>query len=1138
MTPPVCSACGFENPPGMKFCGNCGARLETAAASVQTAPEALGVMMGADLMERFKRAGLEARGQRRSVSILFVDLTGYTHLSEVLGDEDLFDLVQRFIRVLVDCVYRYEGMVDKLTGDGLMALFGAPIAYENNAERALRAALDMQQGVADLSRSLAVLKGHPLTLHSGVNSGSVIVGSVGSDALMNYTAIGDTVNLARRLQEAAQPGETLVSESVRRQVQRIFVFDPLPPVRLKNISTPVTPYRLEGIKALPGSVRGLEGLHAPLVGRETELVRLTSVVSRLGSGRQGSLVLLTGDGGMGKSRLTSELKERIDPEQIRLLEGQSLTYRSSITYWIWQDVLRRLVEASPDLPVQAVVDRLEAYLAVLLPDRLEEMLPPLEVLMGVEPRGPQASRIRYLDAGQVRRLIFVAMRDLLAAEARRKPVFLILEDLHWADEPSLDLLVFLLELLADEALVIYAISRPYEGSAVQRVAEWGNRRFASRFINVRLQALQPDQSNELLQSLLAIPDLPANLREQIIVRAAGSPFYLEEILRMLIEEGLIRQQGGGWRMSPGAEAASIGVPETLQGLILSRFDRLEPAQRRVLQAAAVLGERVRLPVLKEVLADSTDLLSALSNLEAREFLVPEEIDTRVFKHVLVSDAIYATLLQRDRRELHARAGLSIERIYADRLEEQVELLAQHFQRGGLAGRALHYLILSAQKAAGAFAVDQAQKLYTQALDLLPDTEHSPEQALQVHQGLGDALTTAGDYPQALEQYRAALNLEGLSQLERGGLERRKASALERQGAYDEALSHLQAARALLDGTGQAGAGELARVLNDIGWIAFRRGDLDKAEEWLRAALIQAEPAGLVDVIASINNRLGGIFFNRDQVDQARAYVETSLRLREQIGDLMAVARTYNNLGLLSWKEGDLAAASDALTKAYRSQETLGDKEGMIELLSNLALVEMDRGNLNTARTALTQSLKMATEIGHQYQMGMAYLHLCLLNVIEQDWGLTIQNGTQARETFQALGVRDHMVGLYALLGLAQLNRGEPEAARESARLAEEAYLELGGESSGRVDDYARVKALRGELALLDGQLDVAAGCIAESLALVQQVGDQVQRARLLVIAAHIERLRQRESEAAGLTQEARSLFERFGNLTELNKLDG
>ena len=322
-------------------------------------------MTGSDLLERFRQAGLEASGQRRSVTILFVDLSGYTSLSEQLDDEELYSLVQKFIRLLVNDVYKYEGMVDKLTGDGLMALFGAPIAHENNAERAMRSAMDMMADVARLSHELD-LHGHELRIHIGLNAGTVIVGGLGGDGLMNYTAIGDSVNLARRLEETADPGMILVSKNVYQQTYRLFDFEALAPLTLKHISRPISAYRFLGPKANPGMVRGLEGLRAPMIGRQNEFRQVQAMVDRLVHERQGGVMLLVGEGGMGKSRLTREIKAQLDFTQLRLLEGQSLTYRRAIAYWIFQDMLRNFLGLTPESPEEEVRRRLrETVYAVL-----------------------------------------------------------------------------------------------------------------------------------------------------------------------------------------------------------------------------------------------------------------------------------------------------------------------------------------------------------------------------------------------------------------------------------------------------------------------------------------------------------------------------------------------------------------------------------------------------------------------------------------------------------------------------------------------------------------------------------------------------------------------------------------------------
>lgn len=1142
--PTLCQSCGFENPPGMRFCGNCGSRLAPAddtqapgpglsggdlrsvrvqtgslnprQPQIQRSPAAdpivdsamLGVMTGSDLLERFKHAGLEASGQRRNVTVLFVDLTGYSHLSEELSDEVLYELVQRFIRVLADDVYKYEGMVDKLTGDGLMALFGAPIAHENNAERALRSAFDMQADVARLSQEIGELQGHQLRVHIGLNAGSVIVGGVGNDAMMNYTAIGDSVNLARRLEETAESGTIVVSESVYRQTRRLFDFEALSPRHLKGIQREVTAYQVTGRKEKPGSVRGLDGLRAPMIGRENELNQIMAAANHLVNDRQGGVVLLLGEAGMGKSRLTSELRASLNPSRVRVLEGHSLTYRKSIAYWIFQDVLRNYLGVSADTPEGEVRQRLmdEIKLTFGQGNDWRERLPYLEHLLAFAPSDPAAaSRIRYLDAGQLRQQIFLAVRDLLAAEANRKPVLLILEDLHWADDASLDLLTFLLDSTLRVPLLIYAISRPFEGGAVQAVRERARQRLASRFYHIQLQALAPDQSNQLFHALLTIPELPEALRDGIIQRSAGSPFYLEEILRMLIENNVIRQDGIHWRLTPGADPSTIGVPETLQGLILTRFDRLPAVQRRVLQTAAVIGYQFNADVLRTVLTPmpEAEVSSSLDWLLEREFIRPDAASYDAeftFKHVLVSDAVYSTLLKRERHDVHSRVAEVIEHLYAGRLEAQIELLASHYLRSSHLDRALHYLILAGEKAARDFANEQARQHYVQALSLLPRVAYSGEQALQIHMGLGDALVIAGEYQAARDHYQLALELLGDLSAEKtirqhSLLQRKVGITFERQGDYEKSLARLYAAEQVLAGGQEDFLVERANILNDIGWIHSRRGNLEQAASLLLRALEMAESGGQFDVLASILNRLGGICYQRGDLEQAARYLARSLELREKIGDIVAVARSYNNLGLLCWRQSDLDGALNNFNRSYHLQSNLGDVEGQLELHMNIGLVELDRANLAEAGKHFEAALESAESIGHSYYVGYAHEHLSLLFYYRGEHQIALAHGRKSLSTFQEIGVQDHLVDVHTFIGQACLGLRDFSGAQEAARVV----LNLMDGGAGRgTETEGRALRMLGGLACAHRDWNAAEGFLKKSEQVFAQVGNQMERARTLL----------------------------------------
>jgi class 3 adenylate cyclase/tetratricopeptide (TPR) repeat protein len=1153
----LCSTCGFDNPPGMRFCGQCGTRLSeappatvsTSAAGPAFQPEHLGVMMGADLLERFRHAGLEAAGQRRNVTVLFADIAGYTPLSEQLDNEDLYNLIQQYIAILVNDVYKYEGTVDKFTGDGLMALFGAPIAHENNAELAVRAGLDMQADVQRLSQELEARLGVNIRIRIGLHSGSVIVGSMGSDMLMNYTAIGNTVNLASRLQTAADSGTLLVSETVHQQTKALFEYRAVPPLVLKGVAHPVPGFQALGAKLKPGSVRGVEGLRARMVGRDAELQQLRQVAQALSSRRLGHLVLVTGEAGIGKSRLVREFKALLDPAAVRILEGHSLTYRRGVTYWVFQEVLRHYLEISADLPEAEVRAKLIKRAYETLSVAAADLLPYLEHLLSLAPSDAAAAeRISLLDASQLRQQIFLAVRDLLVAEAQRRPLVLVLEDLHWADEASLDLILFLLDSVRQAPLLIYAISRPFQVGPLRKVTERAQRLLGERFVSLQLQNLSLDLSEQLLLQLLTIPELPASLREQILQRAAGNPFYLEEILRMLIDAEIIRQEGIHWRLVPGVDITQLGVPETLQALILARFDRLGELPRRVLQVASVIGRYFSLALLFRVLQPLTEreVREVLTTLVEREYLLPApgmpDADY-VFRHVLVSDAIYSTLLKRHRSELHGQIGAVMEAMYAGQLDRQAEILARHYSWSLRLDRALHYLLLAGQRAARGYANEQARQHFRQALGLLPKVAHTPDQALQAHMGLGDVLVLTGEYQSGRAYYQQVLELlstgdPALYAKERGVLERKLGTTFERQGDYDQALLCLASAQSALDDAPAPLPVERAQIFNDIGWTELRRGNLSEAETYLLQALGLVENTAQYDVIASIYNRLGGVYYQKEQLNKASYYVRKSLVLREEIGDQGAVARSYTNLGLLEWKRGDWTSALESFQRSIELTAALGDIEGMASLHSNLGLLQIDRGNFEEAKRHLEEALIVAQQFGIAYHIGIAYLHFSLLYLSLEDWKTALDYGQRSLEIYKEIDSPENIVDAHANIGRAWLGLGNFSEAQAAGAEAVALCEKLGADKASALA-LSRASALRllGEVARWRGDYDEADKLLRESAAVFVAAGNQVEQGRANVALALLAAARGDRSGARVVLNEARLIFRQLGARGDLGRVE-
>ena len=1079
----TCLRCGFENPPGMRFCGNCGTRLAPTASLKKSviaegSPEVsdLGVMMGADLAERLQQAGLEARGQRRNVSVLFADLSGYTALSGRIDGEDLFELVQQFVQVLSNNVYKYEGIVDKLTGDGLMALFGAPISHENNAERAVRAAIDMQNEIAQMSRQMENRLHESLNLRIGIHSGSVIVGGIGTNLMMDYTAIGDTVNLARRIEEAAPSGAVLISEAVFRQVRAFFDCQQVSVLNPKGVSQPVVAYRVVGQKARPGQTRGIEGLRAPMVGRNSELAQLKHSALDLLQNQKGCLTIITGEAGLGKSRLTEEFIASLDQTAFRVLQGQSLVYRR-VAYWIIRELLYDYLDLPSNTPPLTLRQRLSRSMYQLMGDQANENLIFLEHMLGLPYSDSNlAERLDRLTPEQLREQIFLAVRDLIFMESTKKPLILILDDLHWADEASLEMIRYLVELLQQVPIYILAISRQVLEGQLEGIVAWAELHLGGRYQRIDLHSLSDDQSARLLYLLLSIPDFPEKLGRQILSRSSGNPLYLEETLRMLIDEGIVTFQDKRWYVTPGANQSSLGVPTTLSQLVLARFDRLENMQRIVLQVASVIGKDFSLPVLNSVLqrVSAQELHAAIDELVQREFILPVEgtYDTDyTFRHIMMSDAIYGTMLRKERNKLHGQVAETIELLFSDHLDEQVELLANHYRWSPNLDKALHYLCLAGQKAERNQLNEQARAHYKAALDILPLVQHSSYQAYQVYQGLGDADVFVGEYPQARKYYQKAIQLlaDDAPQQYIGELStllRKSARTHERQGDYDQALVYLSRAGKILQNSEKALPVEQAEIWNDIAWIHFRRGNFTETEGLLKQALDLVISTDASAVIASIYNRLGGVAYNQGDWEKAAASLRKSIAIRESIRDLSGLATSFNNLGLLEIELGQLNSALEHLTRSYELKKRQGQSEGIAMALNNLGWLQIQRGEFEAAKQALDESLNLTRQIGYSSLEGEVLKNLGELSLSMQDWQEANQKLSHATQALAELGANDQLIDTYRLLGEVSLGEDDIPTAVAFAEKAEQ----LIEKHMGNSEELSAVQ--RGELNRFRGMLAI------------------------------------------------------------------
>lgn len=924
----TCPSCGFAAPSDFGFCPKCGTGLVAAAPMARpTLPSEeerlalLDGLMPTALAEKVRQAASvgSEEGERRPVTIVFADLSGFTTLSETRDPEEVATLIDRCLRAMGECIYHYEGAVDKYIGDAVMALFGAPVAHEDDPERAIRAALELRDHIAAINRDL---QGEPegtaplLSVHVGINTGVVRAGTVGADRRRDYTVLGDAVNVAARLEAAAGSGEVIVGESTYRLTRHAVAFEPVGELSLKGRGQPLAAYRVVGMLRQRDSGRGLESLSltAPLVGRGDEFDQLVAAFERAWR-RRTQIVSLIGEAGTGKTRLMRELLQRLAAGgrlQGATIQRAACSSLGEQTYGVLVDLFRNQYAIDVDDPPDVARVKLEEGLAAsgATAEEIARAAPLLGHLLGISYGD---ARLQYVEPEQLKRQLFLATRDMFELRLRQGPLLLIIEDLHWADAASVELLRFILDRIGNGQLMVLVAHRPSfnPGALVSAHAA---------YVAIQLPPLLPDESEEILRGFFgpSVDQISPRLRQLIIERSGGNPFYLEEIIRDLVESGTIaRDEAAGWVSN--ADLATLEVPATLQSLLLARQDRLASSVRRLGQEAAVLGPAFSESLLRAVATEPDmqevylDLLEEAHLIQEDRHIGPPSERRYRFVTPLAREVAYQSLLLRRRTELHERAGQALEQEYAGHPQglEDLEALGYHFSLSANRLKGVRYLMAAGDWAQRLYANDDAARYYRWALDTVGSVEPAARgsEDLDIQERLGDVLAPSGGPQAALSHYMAAL--EGHAQRADKPAQarlRRKIGGLH-WIAGDQALAvaNCQDGLGLLEGEPEHI--ELAHLYQEMGRLAFRTGENEAAIRWAHQTLRTVqhlEPAlatpeqqrEAAEATAHAYNTLGAALARVGRTEEAVVYVERSVSVSQQ-HDLPQVAcRAYTNLGVL------------------------------------------------------------------------------------------------------------------------------------------------------------------------------------------------------------------------------------------------
>jgi class 3 adenylate cyclase/tetratricopeptide (TPR) repeat protein len=752
-----CPRCAFQNRPGARFCAECAAPL--AAACGHCGAELAGTARFCSQCghptstprhpDRILTSTAALEAERKQVTVLFADLKGSMELLADRDPEEARRLVDPVLAHMMDAVHRYEGTVNQVMGDGIMALFGAPVAHEDHALRACYAALAMQDAVKRHADEVFRLRGVRVEIRIGVNSGEVVVRAIGSDLHMDYTAVGQTAHLAGRMEQAATPGTILITAETLALVAGFVEVRLRGPVVVKGLTAPMEVFELTGATPVrsrlhAAAARGL----TRFVGRDAEMELLRQALARAGEGH-GQVFALVGEAGVGKSRLVWEFTQALRGDW-RVLEAAGVSYGRTASYLPVIDLLRRSFGLDARDEPAKVRDRVASALAALDP-ALAPALPALLALLDVPVEDDGWSR---LEPAERRRQTLDALRRLVLRESQAQPVLLVVEDLHWIDSETRAWLDLVVESAPTARLLLLVDYRP------EYAHGWSSK---SYYHQLQLDTLPRAGAQELVRALLGTGPGLDHLGRVLIERTQGNPLFLEEMVRALVETGTLTGQRGAYRLAGPIER--LQLPATAQAILAARIDRLAPQDKRLLQASAVVGRDVPFAVLEAIAGEpQARLREGLARLQAAEFLYEARLFPELeftFKHALTHEVAYAGLLQEQRRALHARILAALERFQADRPGEHVERLAHHAIRGDVRDKAAHYSRQAGLKAAARSALADARTWLEQALGILgarPDGAATREQAFDIRLELRPVLSLLGEPRAASACLREALVL--------------------------------------------------------------------------------------------------------------------------------------------------------------------------------------------------------------------------------------------------------------------------------------------------------------------------------------------------------------------------------------------
>jgi class 3 adenylate cyclase/tetratricopeptide (TPR) repeat protein len=1112
-------------------------QLEQAIVIQESLRATLGdVMVDATITAlREKLKALESQPpveQRKQATVLFADISGYTAISETLDAEEVKEMMNALWAQLDKAITDHGGTVVAHMGDGVMAVWGAQTAQEDDPERAIRGALSMQEElgkfVGTSLRSRFKMRqstdsAPTLRMRIGINTGPVILGTVATTK--EFTALGDTTNLAARLESAAPVGGILIAHDTYRQVRGSFEVLPLKPISVKGKAEPIKVYVVERAKprAFRAGTRGVEGVEIPMIGRHSELESMLDALQSVIDDHALQLVMVLGDAGLGKSRLLYEFDNKVEvlPERVEIFNARATESTRGRPYSLVRDLFSFRFEILDSDPAAVARQKLEAGMADCFGPGDETLVRTHFIghLIGLDfSESPYLSGILN-DAKQIRDRAFHYATQFFAKVGSNQPVIFYLDDLHWADDGSLDFVEHVTRTCATVPLLILCLSRP---TILEQRPVWGQDGMGRT--KLMLQPLSKRESRQLVEEILRQADnVPPELRDLVVSGAEGNPFYLEELIKMLIDQKVIEPGEERWHVD-GTRLAHVKVPPTLTGVLQARLDGLVVLEKTVLQRASVVGRHFWDSAIEHLKADAIDLdpekgggtPATLEGLRRKELIYGRAASSFVntneyiFKHALLRDVTYESVLMRERRAYHKKIAEWLVERSGERVNQYAATIAEHYERANELDLAIEWCGRAGRQAREAYALDTAIGFYRKALDFSSTENEESEisawgpQRLEWYEGLAEALWWQARFAEAVDAYTSMLKVAESEGDKLGQARAWNGLALvqERQGDNRASLESAKCAEQLARDTGQLDTAgpHLAAALNRQGSVLYRLGDVPGAMSLGEKALalsIQLGQAGRRERAGGLR-ALGVAHLMLGTFEQAYSYLEQARELYHELGDRRGVSNMLITMGETARQRGDYTAAVKLYQDALAIARDIGERTGEIICLNNLGGVRLGLGDHDAAIADLRQVIRMAGPSGYQV-LSETYSFLAVACLGQGK----VEEALEAAQRALVLGKRT-----------------------ENHELIAEAWRTLGLVTSRHTEPIE-----------IEKQTYDAPACFGESLRLFTESGMEAQRARVLSDWSRFEIERGTEERANAMIEEAREIFTRLGMDRELEKLE-